>query len=261
MDPATGSIIAAGITGASGLLGGLFGSEGQEKANNAQMAFNSYQSQLNREWQEHMASTGYVRAMTDMRNAGLNPILAASLGPSMGGPGSAASATLGNAGAFMQQGMTNAGQAGEVYTRTKAGLTQAEKDSSQADLNEASKDLQRSLEMKAVQDTATSASDQRMKDAQADNYRAATQNALINNTILGHDVNTASAMSQIRQAEADQLKRYGPGHAGQIMGTIDKGSQTIIDDVTKFLRRFSRPGGALGAPPNAGSRSAEGHEQ
>lgn len=60
-----------------------------------QMGFNAEEAQKQRDWQERMANTIYTRSVANMREAGINPILAANMGLSGAAVGSGATASLG----------------------------------------------------------------------------------------------------------------------------------------------------------------------
>lgn len=82
------AMFTGGVSLAGGLLSNAWTDDRAEKA----QKFNAEQAQINRAWQEKMSNTAYRRAMTDMKYAGLNPILAFSKGGASS-PGGATAST------------------------------------------------------------------------------------------------------------------------------------------------------------------------
>lgn len=251
-DAAFGAIASGVISGGAGLLGGAISSQGQSATNAQQMAFAVQQQQaaqtfnhdeavLNRDWQKEMSSTAYQRAMADMRAAGLNPIMAAGNGGAStpgGASGSISptSASLGNPGAGLGAGVASAGQAVQNAAATKVALTQAKKDQSTVDLNKATEDytvsntgLNKTLDAKAKQETATSAVQARVAEENARNIAADTANKGLQGIIHYHDGVTAAEKSRQAKAEADQMVNTGPGVWGNLANTVGRLGRGFVD--------------------------------
>lgn len=229
-DLAFATLASGALSAGSGLFGGLFGSSGANATNSAMMAFNQQEAQKNRDFQERMSSTAYQRAMADMRAAGLNPILAANLGgASSPGGGAASIGGLANPGSYLQEGITSAGKAVSNAAMTKATLTQANKDQSQVDLNKATTDythsnekLNQQLEIKAVQDTATSA-------AQAANALAQSRAADASAGLSSENAANARVQRRIITREAEDAEKYGHSVPGAAYATGERIVRRIWD--------------------------------
>ena len=75
----------------------------QRDINRETMNFNREEAQKSRDWEESMANTIYTRSVKNMKEAGINPILAANIGLSGASVGSGATASFGGSSAPMAQ--------------------------------------------------------------------------------------------------------------------------------------------------------------
>lgn len=81
------------ISGGLSLIGGYMNNQAAADRQREAAAFNAAEAEKNRKFQENMSSTAYQRGMTDMRAAGLNPILAYQKGGASSPSGASASTT------------------------------------------------------------------------------------------------------------------------------------------------------------------------
>lgn len=110
----------AALAVAPSIIGGIFGSQGQEEANSANRAM----SQAQMDFQERMSSTSYQRAVKDMQAAGLNPMLAYSQGGASTPAGS--TAVMGNKNAAAVSSGMSALQSANIVAQNKVLDAQAE---------------------------------------------------------------------------------------------------------------------------------------
>lgn len=75
--------------------------ERQKELNQMTMDFNREEAAKQRSWQEQMANTIYTRSVKNMKEAGINPVLAAGMGLSGAGVSSGATASFGGSSAPM----------------------------------------------------------------------------------------------------------------------------------------------------------------
>lgn len=75
----------------------------QKELMQMEQAFNAEQAKIARDWEESMANTIYTRSVKNMKEAGINPILAANMGLSGASVGSGATASISGAAAPMAQ--------------------------------------------------------------------------------------------------------------------------------------------------------------
>lgn len=119
-----GGLIGSAIGAIGGFLGQQSANESNRRIAASNSAFNAQQAQLNREFQERMSNTAYVRAVQDLKNAGLNPMLAYSQGGASSPSGSTAEAVQP---APMQNKFAAATQAAQSLASLDLAKSQADK--------------------------------------------------------------------------------------------------------------------------------------
>lgn len=250
-----GSLIGAGIGAISNLVGGAISSGGAQAANSAnnamswQMAqFNADQARINREWQERMSNTAYQRAMSDMKAAGLNPILAyqqGGAGTPSGAQGSGTAAQFENAMEGLGKGVSSAGQ----LARNVADLEQVKADTATkvtaADLNKANEALTAANTAKAAQEQATSAAQMHKANAEAAFITEDLKTPEARRALYGAQASSAAAQAGLTNTETEYRKRAGWSPEGAKMDTAERVWDRIAG---AFRSKFGQGGPGMPAP-------------
>ncbi|WNK13389.1 MAG: DNA pilot protein [Microvirus sp.] len=250
--------MATGLSAGASLVGGMVGQGGAQATNAAQInqsnlaaSFNANTVRDQENWQAQMSNTAYVRAMQDMKNAGLNPILAANLGGATtptGGAATMAAPNLSNPGSAMQAGISSAGQAAAVGAGVKATLAQADKDNTAGELNKAGVRVADETVKKTAQDTRTGAANERLADASA---MTKTSEALLNAANAG----SAAALARVNNRVADDTTAFGDSPISKGIGGLMRILNTIQNAPT------SGQAGALKLPSMPTAPAAVGSVQ
>lgn len=85
--------------------------ERQKELMTMEMEYNAEQAKIARDWNETMANTVYTRSVANMKEAGINPVLAANMGLSAASVGSGATASIGGQSAPLAQGFSGSSSA------------------------------------------------------------------------------------------------------------------------------------------------------
>lgn len=237
------SVAAPLVSGVAGFLGQKDANDSNRKIAEDNSAFNAQQAQLNREFQERMSNTAYRRAVHDMREAGLNPMLAYQQGGASTPSGNAAQAVqpaaMLNA---VNAGLAAAQQAAQVeLTRAQVSKTDAE---TQNTLDEnpyirGKAGMQDQQVAEIRQRIEQIAAQEKLTDAQRARVIEETRKAISENKLVQARTGNVAVDTALKKVQAEQLRiinrltekgaKWPETGLDAISGAVDKAGSFVND--------------------------------
>lgn len=229
-----GSILGGLLGGAGSLFGGMMSNSANANATAATNATQMQLAQMQMDFQERMSNTAYQRATADMRAAGINPMLAATMGGASTPMGAQASLTAphfenaaAGAAASAQQAAIAASQP-IVNEKTKADTEQSKASAVALD----AQSIKDTAQANSAAEQAKLMADQRAKlnGVDTDKTRAETEQARaaagLHSTqaaseTIRQGIHRANVTSAEQAAKLDTLKTqdYSKGGSGSLVDT------------------------------------------
>ncbi len=202
------ALIAAGAS----LLGGVISAKGQKRANEQNVQLSRDQMAL----QERMSNTQYERAVHDMARAGINPILSYKQGGA--GTPSGQTATVGNVGAHIGQGIDKAASSAiatqKAHLETKRNAEVLKQLQSDTDLKREKIKTEKSIQNTQAGNEAAAWNQAQKLQHEASIIKLQVNSAKAQNEVdkIDYDINKNPLYKHIRLAErgATTVKKFVP---------------------------------------------------